>query len=598
MAEGGEEESEDDSVTVSVRSLGGAITCFRVPRATTARALKIRLARSCGSPPYAQRLLQGERILEDDASVESAVTNVPALELLLVCTPCELEAGTHLIDSARFGNLPSLREALRRPAPPDFARPSDGLTALLAASFHGHLEMVVELLAAGASKEKPMKNGATPLHLASQSGHLAVVRCLLTARAEPNAEAEDGRRPLHIACQKNHVEVIRTLCDGDADPNAPGPHAMSPAFPACQRGYLDALKALCEAGADPEATDKSGTRLIDVAIQEGHLPLVQTLHAAGASIAESNRNGRTPLHVAAYCGDLLIVRWLAEEGVLIDSRDRQRYTPLHLAARFGYEVVARELFELRADLEAISSSGSRPLHMAALFDQEEVARFLCEQHVDMNVLAYPGLSPLHLAAARGNLEVVKVLCDFGANLARRDIFGAMPVSTAVRYGRDAIVQCMLDAAGCEDCESTPGANLLPQSAVELPRIQYFGENLVNPRHQSLLKACLCLSVHLTSKCRHLHEPETCEAMWSLLPSLCKSDAELLQPHNVSLLHVSQALDNSDADSIWAAAALQYVREPSRSPFAVQQRGVVGQRLSLPASFAIDQGSRLPNASVA
>eukprot|EP00439_Symbiodinium_sp_Y106_P074050 s597_g14.t1 len=119
MAEGGEEESEDDSVTVSVRSLGGAVTCFRVPRATTARALKIRLARSCGSPPYAQRLLQGERILEDDASVESAVTNAPALELLLVCTPCELEAGTHLIDSARFGNLPSLREALRRPAPPE-----------------------------------------------------------------------------------------------------------------------------------------------------------------------------------------------------------------------------------------------------------------------------------------------------------------------------------------------------------------------------------------------------------------------------------------------------------------------------------------------
>ncbi|CAE6929147.1 ANK1 [Symbiodinium sp. CCMP2456] len=277
-----------------------------------------------------------------------------------------------------------------------------------------------------------MKNGATPLHLASQSGHLAVVRCLLTARAEPNAEAEDGRRPLHIACQKNHVEVIRALCNGDADPNAPGPHAMSPAFPACQRGYLDALKALCEAGANAEAMDKSGTR--------------------------------TPLHVAAYCGDLLIVRWLAEEGVLIDSRDRQRYTPLHLAARFGYEVVARELFELRADLEATSSSlESTTRKLAAA-----VGRYIwLPSLTKRNVLAYPGLSPLHLAAARGNLEVVKVLCDFGANLARRDIFGAMPVSTAVRYGRDAIVQCMLDAAGCEDCESTPGhVELAPFSLQE------------------------------------------------------------------------------------------------------------------------------------
>ena len=95
-------------------------------------------------------------------------------------------------------------------------------------------------------------------------------------------------------------------------------------------------------------------------------------------------------------------------------------------------------------------------------------------------------------------------------------------------------QCMLDAAGCEDCESTPGANLLPQSAAELPRIQYFGESLVNPRHQSLVKAWFSLSVHLTSNCGHLHELETCEAMWSLLRSPCKSDAELLQPHNVSL----------------------------------------------------------------
>ena len=65
---------------------------------------------------------------------------------------------------------------------------------------------------------------------------------------------------------------------------------------------------------------------------------------------------------------------------------------------------------------------------------------------------------------------------------------------------------MLDAAGCEDCESTPGAKLLlPQSAVASHDFRDLNvlKNLVSPRHQSGLKAWFSLCVCVCACCFEL-----------------------------------------------------------------------------------------------
>ena len=80
----------------------------------------------------------------------------------------------------------------------------DGRTALMVASWRGHLKTVIELLAAGAKTNVLdqvctcaythnkhcvfvfVQNGLTALMLATQNGHVEVVQALLDAEADPN----------------------------------------------------------------------------------------------------------------------------------------------------------------------------------------------------------------------------------------------------------------------------------------------------------------------------------------------------------------------------------------------------------------------------
>ncbi|KXZ44517.1 hypothetical protein GPECTOR_66g245 [Gonium pectorale] len=54
----------------------------------------------------------------------------------------------------------------------------------------GHLEVVRELLAAGAAVEAAMENGATPLHIAAQNGRVDAMEALLQAGANKDAAKE------------------------------------------------------------------------------------------------------------------------------------------------------------------------------------------------------------------------------------------------------------------------------------------------------------------------------------------------------------------------------------------------------------------------
>ena len=55
------------------------------------------------------------------------------------------------------------------------------------------------------------ENGQTALHWASEAGHLEVVRELLKAGAEKDAVAEDGSTALLKASQNEHWEVVELL---------------------------------------------------------------------------------------------------------------------------------------------------------------------------------------------------------------------------------------------------------------------------------------------------------------------------------------------------------------------------------------------------
>ena len=68
-----------------------------------------------------------------------------------------------------------------------------GITALHWASDKGRLDVVRELLKAGANVNAVDEDDWTALHLASNNGHLDVVRELLRAGADPTLKNKEGK---------------------------------------------------------------------------------------------------------------------------------------------------------------------------------------------------------------------------------------------------------------------------------------------------------------------------------------------------------------------------------------------------------------------
>src|ERR1035441_4161617 len=92
-----------------------------------------------------------------------------------------------------------------------------GRTALIAASWAGHLDVVQTLLAAGANVNARDDQGRTALAIASERSFLDVVQALLAARADVNAGNGAGRTALALASEQGHLQVVQALIAAKAD---------------------------------------------------------------------------------------------------------------------------------------------------------------------------------------------------------------------------------------------------------------------------------------------------------------------------------------------------------------------------------------------
>ena len=97
-------------------------------------------------------------------------------------------------------------------------RTPDGGTALMMASFHGHVACTQMLIARGADVAMTgAGSGSTAIHCASQNGHDVCVTALLSARADVNVANSTGSSPIILAACHGHARCVRTLLRAQAD---------------------------------------------------------------------------------------------------------------------------------------------------------------------------------------------------------------------------------------------------------------------------------------------------------------------------------------------------------------------------------------------
>jgi ankyrin repeat protein len=203
---------------------------------------------------------------------------------------------------------------------------SAGLTALMAASKNGRIDVVNKLLDQKVKIDAQGKDGVTALMLAADSNQLDVVNLLLKKNADPNVEDQRGwtalmnavyqgnsncvealaarsreevNRGLLVAALMGRKETAKVLLDHGAEVDSRAEDGRTPLMLAANKGDQDLVSLLLQAGADPTLVDKSGATAGSLAAAKGYKELAGRLQetpppsVAGGPPQKSLPNGNS-----------------------------------------------------------------------------------------------------------------------------------------------------------------------------------------------------------------------------------------------------------------------------------------------------------------
>lgn len=182
-------------------------------------------------------------------------------------------------------------------------------TPLHAASYNGHLDVVLTLLNRGVKVDTTINN-KTPLHSAFHGGQLQTMRLLLEKEANVDAEGALGNTVLHYASLDGRLEFVELLLDHNAEVNAKNKNDWTPLHRAALRGRVEVARRLLEKDAE---------------------------------VNSPSQNNNTPLHIASISGKLQVVDLLLEHKADAGVKGEHDWTPLEAARENRHDKIVERL---------------------------------------------------------------------------------------------------------------------------------------------------------------------------------------------------------------------------------------------------------------
>ena len=271
--------------------------------------------------------------------------------------------------------IPAVRQTFRSAA-------TVGLTLLLAAS------TVSAQKTRATTKEDVNRravDGSTPLQWAVYNGDVAEVRRLLRAGADVTIANNYGASPMTLAAEVANTDILKLLLEVGANADSPNPEGQTALMSVARTGNLDAAKLLLDHGATVDAKEKWG--------------------------------GQTPLMWASARRHPEMMQLLVAKGADVNARSIDRDYQRHVTAE--------------GRPKSLDSGGFTPLLYAARENCGGCVDVLLRNHADIDLPDPDGVSPLLVAIMNANWDLAKQLVDAGADVNQWDMYGEMPLITAV-----------------------------------------------------------------------------------------------------------------------------------------------------------------------
>jgi ankyrin repeat protein len=286
-------------------------------------------------------------------------------------------------------------------------------TALIVASWEGHVDIVKFLLDNGADSNLRGKDQFSAVMKASLGGHLEILKLLHKANARFDFSTHAGATALWLAGSKGWGDVVHfCITEASADPRVTRTDGVSALIAAAQNGHDSCVRWLLEAGADVNTKDKGGVTALIAASEKGYHVIVDELLAHHAEVNALSAMSFSPLILASMHGHLKIVNSLLKAGAIVDLLNFDKVTAIMYAASSGYEDIVRALLRGGAQVNLRHAHGGTALFEAARHGSVPVIKALLEYYANPHIRDNDDVTTLMNAASQGHTDACRILAAF------------------------------------------------------------------------------------------------------------------------------------------------------------------------------------------